>query len=199
MDTPYSDSYNAPSDPSPSLGADHELQRVREILFGEMARSLHDRLDALDGRLTSEVGSLRAAISEETERLREAMDAGRSQDRDERDEQQRGLAEAISQTRAEFDARTDALERALRENVDEQTAILSRQLTQTETTLRDAKTDRSLLADLLGRVAEGLRDAEPGAEPDEPVIATLAVAQPERDGGADESAFGEPFDSPEAW
>lgn len=199
MDTPYSGSFgNTASAASP--GSDHDLQRVRDILFGEAVREVHARLDAMEDRLTTELDGIRSRVETGAAQLREAMDEQRSHDRRERDEQLRTLAEAVATTRSDFDARADALEAALRQVVEEQGAVLAQRLVRTEATLRDAKADRSLLADLLGNVAEGLRHADPKPAPTPLPLADLS---PDERGDAGESADGarpdQRADSFESW
>lgn len=121
-----------PADDQPDAGVgDHDLQRVRDILFGAQQRSTSQQIAALEQRMTEQIARLRqdllAALGEESATS------------------QRRVAAATAEIQAAWQKGRDALAAELAQKFDE---------------LREGKLDREALAGLLGGLATRLGTTE---------------------------------------
>lgn len=113
--------------------ADADLQRVREILFGDQARSTQQQLQEVEQRLGAQIQSLR----QELELARQA-DGGRAEKA-----LQQGIAQATAAWQQERDAMRSELQRQIQ-------------------ALRDGKLDRDAMAELLAGIANRIGKPGPG-------------------------------------
>lgn len=172
--------------PSASGGASSalgELDRVRDLLFGEHAREtderlerlegrVEDRLDALQSDLQQQIDGLDAFAREEQESLADRVATQKKVHREdvndlEREVQQlkRELAKAreeledtLDQTERTFRERVHKQEKALSQQMADQHAELSSMIEAAVSRLRGDATDRRALADLFEQVATRLRE-----------------------------------------
>lgn len=156
------------------LGARENLARVRDILFGDQERTLRKSLDRIEARLGREVQTLRAdldrSLSELEARLGQQLES--LGDRTSLD------IEDVRRERAAVEAQIEARIDALREEHRTELEELRRALGEA----REAQTDRSSLAEMLGEMAERLKSVPertadgqgslPGRSASEPVDST---------------------------
>ncbi len=171
----------AAEDAAPA-GAFGDLDKVRSILFGAQSQQIEQRFAALESRLEHDLGVLReavagrfdkleAALKKEHETFTERLKAERQQraeaDRH-LDKELQALARSLQEHRNQLDDTIAEMERKLRAQLDEQAKTasqttsqqfeaLSQRLEEAVADLRNAKTDRTGLADLLDQLSAQLR------------------------------------------
>lgn len=163
------------------------LEKIRDILFGQQARDHERRFFALEQSLAKEAGALRAELSKRFDALEAYMqqEVAALSDRLKQEQQNRGdavqqLARDLSglgtvmaqravdlaqqTTQAEQTLRQEALAHMneLKENLRSTQAQLTDSLQRSVTDLRQTKTDRTALAELLAELAKKLQH---GAQP----------------------------------
>ncbi len=161
-----------------------DLDKVRQILFGEESREIHDRFAALEKQFEHKIEALTEAVERWFEAmegsLKQASDALNQRLNDEQEQRANAteglgkdieaVAQALRDNRAQLDEHLAETERALRASLREEadnaskdrTARfdeLSAQLEQAVAQLGDAKTDRSGLADLFDELSARLRNS----------------------------------------
>lgn len=173
-----------PSNASGGMGSTlGELEKVRNLLFGEHARETDQRLEHLEGRVEERLSSLRADLQsqidgldsfarEEQESLDDRLATQKKVHREdvnnlEREVQQ--LKRELADAREELNDTLDRTERSFRERVHQQEKDLSQQMADQHAELssmieaavarlRGDATDRRALADLFEQVATRLRE-----------------------------------------
>ncbi len=179
-----------PATPANGLSNPNSLERTREILFGPNLRDIEKRFVRLEERLTREIGEAREEFRRRLEQFEthfksevESLNGHVAAEREERSRQLKqsvadrttgdsALDEKLSQLvessgRATRDLTTQTREqhRLLAEELQHKFDSLTSHLARESAALREDKTDRHALADMLGEIAMRLRGDVP-AMPD---------------------------------
>lgn len=181
-DTASTDSSHesASASSSPTLG---ELDRVRDLLFGEHERETNERLDRLETKVENQLRSLRNDLQEQidvldtfareekdelADRLSEQKKAHRSDVANlEREIQE--LSRSLADTREDLQEALDRAKRSFREDLHTQKKTLDKEISDQHdelselveaavSQLRGQATDRRSLADLFDQMATRLRE-----------------------------------------
>lgn len=172
--------------PANGLAASGNLERTREILFGPNLRDIEKRFVRLEERVTREIGEAREEFRRRLEQFEthfkseiESLNGHVGAEREERSRQLKqsiadrttadsALEEKLSQLiessgRATRDLTTHTREqhRMLAEELQHKFDTLTSHLARESSALREDKTDRHALADMLGEIAMRLRGDVP--------------------------------------
>ena len=175
-----------PAAPPNGLANANNLERTREILFGPNLRDIEKRFVRLEERLTREIGEAREEFRRRLEQFEthfksevESLNGHVAAEREERSRQLKqsvadrttadsALEEKLSQLlessgRATRDLTTHTREqhRLLAEELQHKFDTLTSHLARESSALREDKTDRHALADMLGEIAMRLRGDVP--------------------------------------
>ena len=140
--------HNTQKDSTSTVDSTRQLHEIRDLLFGEQLRSVHQRTDELEYRLQKQLQEMTAAFSNALKELQDdtqmrLAELGRqSQSIDEKHTQKTTMLSA------DIQAVADELEKKYQELVDK--------LAATSNDLKNNKTDRKMLANLLAGMANNL-------------------------------------------
>lgn len=173
-DTPSEHEEAAPPSPSSSSSGLAELEKVRNILFGEQVRAHEDRLARLEERLMVEIRSVRSRLETRIEKLEvsfgqklRTLEARLDNERATRKgdvellrtdlgEQKAALLDEIHQVNDTLREALNATAVSLTEELHEKTSSLGRNLNASVGTLQESKVNRAQLADMLSEIVKGL-------------------------------------------
>ena len=162
------------------------LERTREILFGPNLREIEKRFSRIEERLTREVGEAREEFRRRLEQVEthfkseiEILNGHLGTEREERSRQLKQanndrtaadssleeklsqLVESTGRTTRDLSNQTREQHRLLAEELQHKFDTLTANLAREAATLREDKTDRAALADMLGEIAMRLRGEVP--------------------------------------
>ncbi len=172
--------------PANGLANPNNLERTREILFGPNLRDIEKRFARIEERLTREIGEAREEFRRRLEQVEshfkseiETLNGHVGTEREERSRQLKQvvndrtaadgsleeklsqLVEATSRTTRDLSNQTREQHRLLAEELQAKFDTLTSHLAREAATLREDKTDRAALADMLGEIAMRLRGDVP--------------------------------------
>jgi hypothetical protein len=164
----------------------NNLERTREILFGPNLREIEKRFTRIEERLTREVGEAREEFRRRLEQVEthfkseiEILNGHVGTEREERSRQLKQanneraaadssleeklsqLVESTGRTTRDLSNQTREQHRLLAEELQHKFDTLTSNLAREAATLREDKTDRAALADMLGEIAMRLRGDVP--------------------------------------
>ena len=179
-----------PAAPANGLSNPGNLERTREILFGPNLRDIDKRFVRLEERLTREIGEAREEFRRRLEQFEthfksevESLNGHVASEREERsrllkqsiadrttadsalEEKLSQLLESSGRATRDLTTHTREQHRMLAEELQHKFDTLTSHLARESTALREDKTDRHALADMLGEIAMRLRGDVP-AMPD---------------------------------
>lgn len=180
---------NTAADPAATangLSNSNNLERTREILFGPSLREFEKRFGRLEERLTREMTEAREEFRRRLEQVEthvkselESLNGHLGGEREERarqlkqvindrtaadsalEEKLSQLVESSSRSTRDLGTHTREQHRLLAEELQSKFDTLTSNLAREAATLRDDKTDRAALADMLGEIAMRLRGDVP--------------------------------------
>jgi len=180
---------NATADPAAAangLSNPNNLERTREILFGPNLREIEKRFGRLEERLTREVSEAREEFRRRLEQVEthfkseiENLNSNIGGEREERsrllkqatnertaadgalEEKLSQLVESTTRSSRDLSNQTREQHRLLAEELQHKFDTLTSNLAREAATLREDKTDRAALADMLGEIAMRLRGDVP--------------------------------------
>lgn len=163
----------APIDPA-IPAAEHQLSEIRDLLFGEQMRGIHnnvkllqrdmqDRMEALASRMTQNLEQARKdftarldELGQHVEQLNRQQDSRLAAAHDELDSAIASLRQDAERSDQTLEQQLVDMSATLHELISTRVQELSQQLTQTQLELRYSKADRKILASLLDRMATEL-------------------------------------------
>jgi hypothetical protein len=168
------------------ISSPNNLERTREILFGPNLREIEKRFSRIEERLTREVGEAREEFRRRLEQVEthfkseiEILNGHVGAEREERSRQLKQtvnertaadgaleeklsqLVESTGRTTRDLSNQTREQHRLLAEELQHKFDTLTANLAREAATLREDKTDRAALADMLGEIAMRLRGDVP--------------------------------------
>ncbi len=168
------------------LANPNNLERTREILFGPNLREIEKRFTRIEERISREVGEAREEFRRRLEQVEthfkseiEVLNGHVNTEREERsrlhkqavgertaadsalEEKLSQLVESSSRTTRDLSNQTREQHRLLAEEMQHKFDTLTSNLAREAATLREDKTDRAALADMLGEIAMRLRGDVP--------------------------------------
>ena len=168
-----------------ALGANGtgELEKVRNILFGEQIRMYDDRIARLEERLKAELLGARTRIEDQVSALEEKMEerlsqidkllaaegVSRSQDLESIKSELSALETTFSEHKESMDTEIKKMDASLRETIvtaastvvhdfEEKTEILSNALEDSVNQLQKDKINRTQLSEMLAHIAKELKE-----------------------------------------
>jgi len=159
------------------------VDQIRDIIFGSQMRDYESRFQGLEKRLMDELAASRKEVGNRVDALEtymhsemDALNERLSVERSERENEDKEISDELKKTAKEILKKLSSLDesvakqnRELRQQLLEQSKTLSSDIESTKTQLnqaltnatdelRNSKTDRAALADLLSEVALRLKD-----------------------------------------
>jgi hypothetical protein len=182
-----------PAAPGNGLANPNSLERTREILFGPNLREIEKRFGRLEERLSREVGEAREEFRRRLEQFEthikseiETLNGHVGTEREERsrllkqavndrtaadsalEEKLSQLVESTGRATRDLSNQTREQHRLLAEELQHKFDTLTSNLAREAATLREDKTDRAALADMLGEIAMRLRGDVPSIPEHQP-------------------------------
>ena len=182
-----------PAAPANGLANPNSLERTREILFGPNLREIEKRFGRLEERLAREVNEAREEFRRRLEQFEthfkseiETLNGHVGTEREERsrllkqaanersaadgalEEKLSQLVESTGRATRDVSNQTREQHRLLAEELQHKFDTLTSNLAREAATLREDKTDRAALADMLGEIAMRLRGEVPSIPDHQP-------------------------------
>ena len=148
---------------TPEFFGDDDLGRIQGILFGAHAKKVDERLAALEEALLGAISDLRNDLNEEIVAVKKqvaAEETTRSKAMKNLGERVDTEAEIRGETERELVGKIDSTESSIHASMEAMRSSMTSDSDQALAQIRDDKTDRASLADMLSAVADQLRGEE---------------------------------------
>ena len=159
----------ATSDPAqePALQASQQLLEIRDLLFGEQLRAVHQREDEMELDLQAKLQEMNDQFSEALRELKQEFAEQLAQHQQQSAQQISALNDNLNKTRAELIASDADLQTQMQQGLEQLRQVVQKnyddvmaKISAASEELTNNKADRKTLAAMLASMADNLTNAE---------------------------------------